>query len=215
MMAWEDSTLPGVECPVPAGGEQTNPHWGDIFCLCMSLLGPDPRLFPITACIWDTHLIVCCLNVAVQAQTDPSLLFMSLCFFPQHWLFISSPSSLGKIFSLVATFTALQIVQETTKLCSRPTQLCCLWTWQSDRISFVETYLMRQICSHLWRVTRRAIVVPLVVLSEPRGNQSDFCPPPGQINRQGTWNKAPRIFMYATQLCQECGHGRWPLCIPK
>lgn len=39
--------------------------------------------------------------------------------------------------------------------------------------------------------------MPLVVLSELRGNQSDFCPALGQINRQGLWNKAPRIFMYA------------------
>lgn len=151
MMAWEDSTLPGVECPVPARAEQTSPHWGDIFCLCMSLLGPDPRLFPITACIWDTHLIVCCLNVAVQAQTDPSLLFMPLCFF-LNTDFYFSPSSLGKIFRLIATFTPLQIVQETAKLCSRATQLCCLWTWQFDGISFVETYLMS---SHLLSLMTR------------------------------------------------------------
>lgn len=141
MMAWEDSTLPGVECPVPAGAEQTSPQRGDIFCLCMSPLGPDPRLFPITACIWD-NLIVCCLNVAVQAQTDPSLLFMPPCFFPNTDFLFFPPPLWERSFRLIATFTPLQIVQETAKLCSRPTQLRCLWTWQSDGISFVETYLM-------------------------------------------------------------------------
>lgn len=51
-------------------------------------------------------------------------------------------------------------------------------------------------------------MAPLVVLSELRGNQSDFCPALGQINRQGIGNKAPRIFMYAKEVCQECGRGR-------
>ena len=50
--------------------------------------------------------------------------------------------------------------------------------------------------------------MPLVVLSELRGNQTDFCPAPGQITRQGIWDEAPRIFMYAKEVCQECGHGR-------
>lgn len=48
----------------------------------------------------------------------------------------------------------------------------------------------------------------LVVLSEVRGNQSDFCPALGQNNRQGIRNKAPRIFMYAKEVCWECGRGR-------
>lgn len=46
------------------------------------------------------------------------------------------------------------------------------------------------------------------MLSEPRGNQSDFCPALGQIKRQAIWNKAPRIFMYAKEARQECGRGR-------
>lgn len=50
--------------------------------------------------------------------------------------------------------------------------------------------------------------MPLVVLSELRGNQNHFCPALGQIKRQGVRNKAPRIFMYARVLCQECGHSR-------
>lgn len=59
--------------------------------------------------------------------------------------------------------------------------------------------------------TRRAIVVPLFVLIELRGNKSDFSPAFGLINWQGRWTKAPRIFMYAEELFQECGQGRWPL----
>lgn len=48
----------------------------------------------------------------------------------------------------------------------------------------------------------------LVVLSELRGNQSDFCPALGQINRQSIQNRTPRIFMYASEVCEECGRGR-------
>ncbi len=51
-------------------------------------------------------------------------------------------------------------------------------------------------------------MVLLGVLSEPRDNQSDFCPALRQINGQGIWNKAPRIFMHAKEVCQECGRGR-------
>lgn len=53
--------------------------------------------------------------------------------------------------------------------------------------------------------TRRAIVVPLLVLIELRGNKSDFSV---LINWQGRWTEAPRIFMNAKELFQECGHGR-------
>lgn len=56
--------------------------------------------------------------------------------------------------------------------------------------------------------TRRAIVAPLVVLIELRGNKSDSSPAFGLINWPGRWNKAPRIFMYAKELFQECGHIR-------
>lgn len=56
--------------------------------------------------------------------------------------------------------------------------------------------------------TRRAIVVPLVVLIELRGNKSDFSPAFGLINWQDRMTKTPRIFMHAKELFQECGHGR-------
>lgn len=59
--------------------------------------------------------------------------------------------------------------------------------------------------------TRRAIVVPLVVLIELRGNKSDFSPAFGLMNWQGRWTQATGIFMHAQELFQECGHGRWPL----
>lgn len=74
MLGWEDSALAVCGAPVPASEVQTSPHCVDFFfffCTCMSLPGPDPRPFPIPAGIWDTHLIVCFLILAVQVWTDP------------------------------------------------------------------------------------------------------------------------------------------------
>lgn len=56
--------------------------------------------------------------------------------------------------------------------------------------------------------TRRAIVVPLVVLIELRSNKSDFSPAFGLMNWQGRWTQATGIFMHAQELFQECRHGR-------
>lgn len=50
--------------------------------------------------------------------------------------------------------------------------------------------------------------MPLAVLSELRGNQSDFCPALRLINRQSMQNRTPGIFMYAAEVCGECGRGR-------
>lgn len=118
---------------------------------------PTPRGYflslHVTAGPWSTPVPYYCLHVRHSSNcvllecgragpdwSSPTV--YAPVFLSQHWLFISPPCSLGKIFRLIATFTPLRIVQETAKLCSRPTQLCCLWTWQSDGISFVETYLM-------------------------------------------------------------------------
>lgn len=86
----------------------------------------------------------------------------------------------------------------------------CFWTWQSIRISFVKTFRMRSdllalmtqgqgglllcllLCWLSWEAIRVISVQPLGWLT-------------------GRWTEAPRIFRYAEELFQECGHGRWPL----
>lgn len=105
MLGWEDSTLPGCGVPVPASGVQTSPHSEAIFfCLCVSLPGPDTRPISVTAGIWDTHLIVCCLILAVQVWTDP--LFCPCPRASVSTLFFFFKLSLGKSFRDIATFTA-------------------------------------------------------------------------------------------------------------
>lgn len=179
----------------------------------MPLPGPDPRLFPITACIWDTHLIVCCLILSVQVWTAPlfclcpciSISTLTLSLFSRLWE--RAPG---------ATFTWLQIVQEKQlKVIPKPHYCAAPERDSPSEPSLWKHSWWAQIRFHWWRRTRRAIVTALVVLSELRGNQSDFSPALRQINRKGIWNKAPRIFMNAEEVCEECGHGRWPLCISK
>lgn len=91
-----------------------------------------------------------------------------------------------------------------------PPRPMCFWTWQSIRISFVKTFRMRSdllalmtqgqgglllcllLCWLSWEAIRVISVQPLGWLT-------------------GRWTEAPRIFRYAEELFQECGHGRWPL----
>lgn len=79
MWGWADRALPRCAVPVPAGCVQRNPHWEAIICLCVSLLGPNPHPFPVTAGIWDTHLIVCCLILGSAGLNPSSLLSIPTC----------------------------------------------------------------------------------------------------------------------------------------
>lgn len=142
MVGWEDSTLPAVECPVPACDEQTSPHGKDIFCLCMPLLGPDPRLFPITACVWETHLIVCCLILAVQVWTAPLFCLCPCVSVSTLTVFLFSPLWERASGAQQYLRDSKLCRKNTVKSCSKTMLLCGFWTWQSIRIGFVKTFLM-------------------------------------------------------------------------
>lgn len=130
---------------------------------------PDPRLFSVTAGLPDTRLIVCCLIWALQVWTDLSM---------RSNLLSMAPVTLLLVFNYLWERAFMSLVQEKQKLFALR--------------NIVTMLLWAQSCFHWW--TRSAIVEPFVVLSEPRGNRSDFCPALGPINRQGMWTEAPRIF---------------------
>lgn len=199
---------PRMWCPVPACGEQTSPS------------------LHVTARSWSTPVPHNCLHLRQSsncvlldfgcAGLDRSFLLSvppCLCF--NTWLCLFFPPSVlsGKELQGHSNIYVTPNCAGKRQLKVDPKPCNCA---ASERDSSSESASWKhswwvQICFHWWRGTSRAIVA----LSELRGNQSDFCPALGQINRQGIGNKAPRIFMYAKEVCQECGHGRWPLYISK
>lgn len=174
---------------------------------------------PVTAGIWDTHLIVCCLILA--DRSGPILPFcpclcVSISTLHFSLFFFFNTLSLGKSFRDTAAFTSFQTAQEKTQLNVVP-KPCNHAAYERDSPSKSTLWKhpwWAQNCFHWWRRTRGTIVVPLVVLSELRGNQSDFCPAL-RLTGRAYGTRLPGYLCMPKRVCQECGHGRWPLCISK
>lgn len=153
-----------------------------------------------------------------QVWTDPSLLSMPLClYFNTAFLSLLFFNTLsGKE---LQGHSSIYVIPN----CTGKTQLnvvpkpCNHAAYERDSPSKSTLWKhpwWAQNCFHWWRRTRETIVVPLVVLSELRGNQSDFCPAL-RLTGRAYGTRLPGYLCMPKRVCQECGHGRWPLCISK
>lgn len=90
-----------------------------------------------------------------------------------------------------------------------PLRPMCFWTWRSIRVSFVKTFRMRSDLLALMTQGQGGLLLRLLLCWLSWGAIREISvQPSGWLT--GRWTKAPRIFMYAEELFQECGRGRWP-----